>query len=71
MVFVQDPVCRQLICWEEARAILRTEGGLVYFCSPSCREKFLKHPERYPIEDDGDGIGSVQGRNRWAGRESS
>lgn len=61
MVFVQDPVCRQLICWEDAQAILRSEGGLIYLCSPACREKFLKHPERYPIAEDGGDAGFLHG----------
>ncbi len=39
MVF--DPVCNSYISLSSA-VIARTEGGVEYFCSNECREKFLE-----------------------------
>ncbi len=37
---VQDPVCESYVPVSEALKV-RTRLGVVYFCGPECREKFL------------------------------
>jgi len=36
-----------------ASAVLRAEhqGKTYYFCTPSCRESFLKNPSKYLVKD--------------------
>lgn len=42
-----DPVCRMQV--DETRAVATADygGQRYYFCCPTCKEKFLKNPERY------------------------
>jgi len=42
---VQDPVCESYVPIGEALKV-RTRRGLVYFCGPECREKFLADKDR-------------------------
>jgi YHS domain-containing protein len=37
MLYVQDPVCGELIAWEDARTIIRFDGQLYYFYCLRCR----------------------------------
>lgn len=44
---VTDPVCRKEVDKRNAAAISQHLGQAFYFCSPSCRRLFSKHPEKY------------------------
>lgn len=44
---VRDPVCGMEIEEQEAKATAEYEGQTYYFCSPACREEFLRQPEAY------------------------
>lgn len=41
-----DPVCRMKISEESAEKAVH-KGRTFFFCSPECREKFEKDPERF------------------------
>lgn len=42
----KDVVCR---CWlaKETKNKVEKDGKVYYFCSPGCKEKFEKDPEKY------------------------
>jgi len=42
-----DPVCAMVISPRRARASVRHEGSLYYFCSENCRDVFERDPDRY------------------------
>lgn len=42
-----DPVCAMVIHPMRARATATHGGGLYYFCSVNCRDRFLRSPARY------------------------
>ena len=44
---VSDPVCNMTIESEKAAATSQYNGQTVYFCSPGCKVKFDKEPEKY------------------------
>jgi YHS domain-containing protein len=44
---VIDPVCKMTIESEKAAATSQYKGQTVYFCSPGCKVKFDKGPEKY------------------------
>ncbi len=46
-MMVQDPVCQMKFSPREAKASLEYEGKLYYFCSTSCRDTFISHPDLY------------------------
>lgn len=43
----KDPVCGMQV--EETKAALKEnyKGNAFYFCSPSCKDKFVKEPQKY------------------------
>lgn len=43
----KDPVCGMAIEESKAAATATHEGTTYYFCSQSCKEKFLQDPGRY------------------------
>lgn len=45
--FVLDPVCGELIVWENATAVLDYHGELHYFCSIRCRKRFQHAPKKF------------------------
>lgn len=44
---VIDPVCKMTIESEKAPTTSKYKGQTVYFCSPGCKVKFDKQPDRY------------------------
>lgn len=42
-----DPVCKMAIAPEKAAAKMDHAGTTYYFCSESCRKKFMEHPQNY------------------------
>lgn len=42
---VRDPVCMMELDPRKAAATVEHSGRLYYFCSPGCKDKFLKQPE--------------------------
>src|SRR2546421_9068190 len=42
-----DPVCGMSVNAATARASTQHQGQTIYFCSPSCLQKFQANPERY------------------------
>ena len=43
----KDPVCGMQVNEAEAAAKVDYKGKTYYFCSPSCKATFDKHPEKY------------------------
>lgn len=43
----QDPVCRMQVEEKKAAASVEHKGKQYYFCTPGCKEKFVKNPEQY------------------------
>ena len=43
----KDPVCGMSIEESKAAATVAHQGRTYYFCSESCRSKFLQDPQRY------------------------
>ena len=43
-----DPVCSMVVSSLRARASAEHHGERIYFCSPNCRDLFLRSPTRYP-----------------------
>ncbi len=43
----KDPVCGMDIKEKEAAGVSEYKGNKYYFCSPGCKEKFVKDPEKY------------------------
>jgi YHS domain-containing protein len=46
-----DPVCRMAVDPASAPATAVIEGQPVYFCSDSCRNRYLANPSAYPLAD--------------------
>jgi YHS domain-containing protein len=46
-IMTKDPVCGMAIEESKAAATATHEGTTYYFCSQSCKEKFLQDPGRY------------------------
>ena len=44
---VVDPVCRMLVRAHEPTPHAEWEGKTYYFCSPTCRNQFLKNPAKF------------------------
>lgn len=44
MFYVQDPICGELIDWEDAKSTIRFGGQRYYFCCLRCRNKFMVNP---------------------------
>lgn len=44
---VKDPVCGMDVEPADAAAREDLEGQTYYFCSESCRRKFVQNPDRY------------------------
>jgi YHS domain-containing protein len=44
---VTDPVCGMSLSKTAAKATVEYKGTTYYFCSESCRDKFVKDPDRY------------------------
>jgi len=42
----KDPVCRKWLS-KETKNIVEKDGKKYFFCSPNCKEKFEKDPEKY------------------------
>ena len=42
----KDPVCRKWL-GKETKNVVEKDGKVYYFCSPACKEKFEKDPEKY------------------------
>lgn len=47
---VQDPVCGMDIDSHDAAGQLVYKGKTYFFCGPTCKEKFEKHPDKYSAE---------------------
>jgi YHS domain-containing protein len=43
----QDPVCGMDVRPEQAAGQSEYQGRTYHFCSPGCKEKFDKEPQRY------------------------
>ena len=43
---VQDPVCKVYLPKRQALELKDNKGGLLYFCSPQCRESFIKKSKK-------------------------
>ncbi|MGC8816228.1 MAG: copper-translocating P-type ATPase [Candidatus Hadarchaeum sp.] len=54
-LMVKDPVCGMELRPEEAFSKLEHQGGIVYFCSRACEEKFRQDPEKYLSAIGGEG----------------
>ncbi len=44
---VCDPVCGELIDWENAAIVLNHHGSFQFFCSLNCCKKFRLAPNRF------------------------
>lgn len=44
---VIDPVCKMSIDENKTSLKSNNKGQIYYFCSPSCKQKFDKQPEKY------------------------
>lgn len=42
-----DPVCQMKVDEKKASARSEYKGIIYYFCSPICKQKFDKEPEKY------------------------
>jgi YHS domain-containing protein len=42
-----DPVCGMQVDENSAAATYEYKGKTYYFCAPSCKEDFVKDPEKY------------------------
>lgn len=51
MADVEDPVCKMTFPEESAEDLgalkVVRDGKTHWFCSPTCQEEFLAHPEKY------------------------
>ena len=45
---VRDPVCGRDVDERKSTLWAKHEGRLYVFCSPACRDEFLRNPEKYP-----------------------
>ena len=52
-----DPVCRMEVDAARAAASHKYKGKTYYFCSPSCKDKFLQEPDKYAKKDDDEHMG--------------
>lgn len=48
-----DPVCGMRVDEKDAAAETEHEGRIYYFCSMSCRDKFIASPHRYAAKEEG------------------
>jgi YHS domain-containing protein len=53
IVMTTDPVCGMEVEEASAAAEAVYQGNRYYFCSESCREEFLSHPDQYIEEGPG------------------
>lgn len=53
---VHDPVCGMEIDISKAEKT-EYEGKIYYFCSTSCKDKFLQEPEKFVKRDDDQHMG--------------
>ena len=44
---VVDPVCKMLVPAHDPSLHIEFEGKTYYFCSPTCRDQFLKNPSKF------------------------
>jgi YHS domain-containing protein len=44
-----DPVCKMEVDEKKAAATNEYKGKKFYLCSPGCKEKFVKEPEKFII----------------------
>jgi Cu+-exporting ATPase len=49
----KDPVCGMNIDEKKTPLTARHEGTTYYFCAPSCRDAFTKHPTKFAGEKAG------------------
>ena len=42
-----DPVCKMLVMTHDPTLHIEFEGKTYYFCSPTCRDQFLKNPTKF------------------------
>jgi len=49
---VRDPVCGMTVDPSNGKPTAEHEGGTVHFCSESCRDKFVAHPQDYLTATD-------------------
>ena len=61
-----DPVCKMTVVEGQEAATSDYQGTRYYFCSPSCKARFDKEPERF-LEDE---VRSAKGEGRSDGRMS-
>ena len=47
MDIVRDPVCGELIHWQNARGVLSFRGNFYYFCCYGCLQAFRHSPSQY------------------------
>ena len=43
----KDPVCKMTVDEKEAAATAMYEGKTYYFCSESCKDRFVEQPTEY------------------------
>lgn len=43
----KDPVCGMEVAKTEAAGTVSHKGIMYYFCAISCKDKFIKEPDRY------------------------
>lgn len=67
MIFVLDPVCKNIINWDDAQEILIPNGEHYYFCGRDCQEEFLKRPELHLVSDPGRDDDNGNGRENYPG----
>ena len=51
--FERDPVCRELIRFEEAKGISIFKNSKYYFCCPTCKKVFDNNPSAYADKEEG------------------
>jgi YHS domain-containing protein len=52
----KDPVCGMTVKKASAAATSEYNDKIYYFCSPGCKESFLKDPEKYVQKDQADDV---------------
>ena len=60
----RDPVCGMSVDEAHAAASSEYEGQTIYFCAPSCKEKFDRNPQQYIQNLDGDGHSKKEDREK-------
>jgi len=51
----KDPVCGMEVDEKKAAATADYKGKAFYFCALSCKDKFIKEPEKYTKEKSSSG----------------